>query len=135
MLGSGAAEGAGFTTGAPGAGVAATVGLVAGSSGRFTATRGVAGVRLQSFAVGHRRFTTPFFFQKWIADVTAAKLGRRTELSSNSRAASKERAHKELLAEGLVDQRADHSPFSAGASSPKAKAVGVPENNCRDAKL
>ncbi len=66
-------------------------------------TRGVAGVRLESFAIGHHRYTTsPGAFERWVAAVTSAKTGEPIPSRSNRRReADQRRAKAELIRDGL----------------------------------
>ena len=70
------------------------------------ATRGVAGVRLETFAIGHRRYTTsPGAFERWVERVTAAKTGQPVpSRSSRQRETDQRRAVQELRAAGLIPE-------------------------------
>ncbi|MEX0611530.1 MAG: DUF1580 domain-containing protein [Pirellulales bacterium] len=70
-------------------------------------TRGVAGVKLESFAIGHRRFTSSpnGAFERWVAEVTAAKCGESIASRLSRRGESHRReVRKELLDSGLLDE-------------------------------
>ena len=65
--------------------------------------RGVAGVRLESFARGHSRFTTVEAFERWVERVTAAKNGQPIPSRSNrQRVADKCHAREELINAGIL---------------------------------
>ena len=74
-------------------------------------TRGVAGVRLESFALGHRRYTTSPAFERWVERVTAAKSGQpMVGRTSRQREADQRRAKEKLLAAGLISELVATTP-------------------------
>jgi hypothetical protein len=68
-------------------------------------TRGVAGVQLETLAVGGRRFTTVESLYRFIERVTAAKNGGSLPCCTNrQREADQRRAKEELRAAGLIPE-------------------------------
>jgi hypothetical protein len=69
------------------------------------ASRGVAGIRLETYSVGHRRFTSsPGAFERWVQKVTEAKRGdAAVSRPSRRRAAERRKARNELRTGGLLD--------------------------------
>jgi hypothetical protein len=67
--------------------------------------RGVAGVRLESFARGRSRFTTVEAFERWVERVTAAKNGQPPpSSSSHQREHEKRKARTELIEARLIEE-------------------------------
>lgn len=68
-------------------------------------SKGVAGVKLEGFSVGQRRFSTEQAFSRWVEAVTAAKNGQYVipSRTNRKREADKRRAHKRNVAARLIE--------------------------------
>jgi len=65
------------------------------------ALRGVAGIVLPTFCIGHKRFTTRAAFNEWVAQVTAAKNGEATSRPPAHRESAMDRAERETAKLGV----------------------------------
>lgn len=63
--------------------------------------RGVRGVKLVTFTVGGRDFTTDSLFEKFVRETSAAKHGAQSVFQASSVAASDHEAEEKFLAEEL----------------------------------
>jgi hypothetical protein len=65
------------------------------------ALRGVAGIVLPTFCIGHKRFTTRAAFEEWVAQVTAARNGEAVGRLPAQRESEIDRAERETAELGV----------------------------------
>jgi hypothetical protein len=65
------------------------------------ALRGICGIPLPSFCVGHKRYTTRAAYREWVAQVTAARNGQAITRPERQRESAIERAERETERMGV----------------------------------
>jgi hypothetical protein len=59
------------------------------------ALRGICGIQLPTFCVGHKRYTTRAAYREWVAQVTAARNGQAITRPARQRESAIDRAERE----------------------------------------